>query len=41
MKYWEDKNFEEYEINYIIVCGHWISGLKDFDDVIRALRGDW
>ncbi|WFR56400.1 hypothetical protein QA584_22730 [Anaerocolumna sp. AGMB13025] len=39
MEYWKDKNSDEYKINYLVICGQWISGLKEFDNVIKALKG--
>ena len=39
IEHWQDKNFEEYLIKYVVVCGQWISRLKEFEDVIKALKG--
>jgi hypothetical protein len=36
---WEDKNHEEYEIHYLIVCGQWLGGFKDFESIIKAMKG--
>lgn len=36
---WEDKNYEKYEIQYLVMCGQWLPRIRDFESVMKAMRG--
>ena len=38
-KEWENKNFEEYEVKYLIVAGQWLNGCKDFESIMKIMNG--